>query len=276
MKEHQASFEVNRRSWDERVESHWASAMYRRHADALRAGGHTLPTEIVRGVGDVAGKRLLHLQCHMGMETMMWSRLGATAVGVDFSELAIGKANQLRDELRLDTRFYCANVYDTPSVVEGVFDVVFVSIGSLCWLPDISRWAQVVSQMLAPGGILYLNDGHPMFSAIDDTDAEPGFGLCYPYLGGDRLAFDEDGSYADAEASFTHNKFEEWIHPLGQIVTSVIEAGMQLCRLDESARCGWPALKVMRQVDEQSWVFPEPWNGKLPVDFTLIANKPKH
>jgi len=273
MKEHQPTFEINRRSWDERVEAHWASAMYRRHAEALRAGGHTLPADIVRGVGGVAGKRLLHLQCHMGMETLMWSGLGAAAVGVDFSEPAIGKANLLRDELGLDTRFYCANVYDTPSVVEGGFDIVFVSVGSLCWLPDVVRWAQVVGQMLAPGGMLYLNDVHPMFNALDNTDTEPGFGLRYPYLGGDRLTFDEDGSYADPDASFKHNKFEEWIHPLGQVVTAVIDAGMQVQRLEESARCCWPALKVMRQVDADTWVLPEPWDGKLPVDFTLIARK---
>ena len=126
--------------------------MYRRHADALRAGGHDLDDSIVSRVGKLHGKSLIHLQCHMGIGTLGWMRLGATAVGIDSSGRAIERAERLRDELGLDTRFFQANVYDASAVVGETFDVVFVSIGSICWLPDIARWARAVSAMLEPGG----------------------------------------------------------------------------------------------------------------------------
>ncbi len=187
------AFEWNRVSWDERVLAHWESEMYRRHADALRAGGHGLDDSMISRVGELHGKSLIHLQCHMGMETLGWTRLGARAVGVDFSGRAIERAEHLRDELGLDTRFFEANVYDAPAVVGETFDVVFVSIGSICWLPDIARWARVVSAMLEPGGMLLMNDVHPMLSTLDDAAGEPGFALRYPYLDSPRMIFDDDG-----------------------------------------------------------------------------------
>lgn len=273
MQQHHESFELNRLSWDERVEAHWASDMYQRHADALRAGTHSLAPDIVEGVGHVHGKRLLHLQCHMGMETLMWSRLGAEAVGVDFSQPAIDKANQLRDELSLGTRFHCANVYDARSVVEGAFDIAFVSIGSLCWLPDVRQWAQVVAACLKPGGQLFLNDVHPLLSMLENSDAAPGFEMRYPYLGGERMLFECESTYADQDARFENVKSAEWTHPLGEIVSAVIEAGMRLESLKESSTCVWPALRVMQQAGPDDWAFPQPWTGKIPVSFTLTATR---
>ena len=273
--EHLEGIEWNRLSWDDRVQAHWESAMYRKHADALRSGGHDLAEHIVRGVGPVDGKSLVHLQCHMGMETLAWSRLGARATGLDFSQPAIDKAMGLRDELGLKTKFVCGNVYDARELIEGQFDVVFVSIGSLCWLPDVKRWAQIVASLLRPGGQLFLNDVHPLMDMLENKPDDPvGFGLHYPYLGGGRVVCDQDGTYADETVGFEHNRTAEWGHPLGETVTSVIEAGMCVTRLEESSRCVWPALKVMEQVDEERWEFPEPWRGKLPVEFTLTAVKP--
>ncbi|MEM9915292.1 MAG: class I SAM-dependent methyltransferase [Planctomycetota bacterium] len=269
--------EWNRLSWNDRVQAHWDSAMYRKHADALRRGGHGLAEHIVRGVGPVEGQSLVHLQCHMGMETMAWSRLGAKATGLDFSLPAIDKAVGLRDELALDTHFVCGNVYDARELIEGQFDVVFVSIGSLCWLPDVKRWSRVVASLLRPGGRLFLNDVHPLMDMLEDKTDEPaGFGLHYPYLGGDRVVCDEDGTYADDTVGFTHNRNATWGHPLGDVVTGLIEAGLRITRLEESSRCVWPALKVMERVGEDRWEFPEPWRGKIPVDFTLIAEMQQH
>jgi len=265
------AFEWNRVSWDERVLAHWESEMYRRHADALRAGGHGLDDSMISRVGELHGKSLIHLQCHMGMETLGWTRLGARAVGVDFSGRAIERAEHLRDELGLDTRFFEANVYDAPAVIGETFDVVFVSIGSICWLPDIARWARVVSAMLEPGGMLLMNDVHPMLSTLDDAAGEPGLALRYPYLDSPRMIFDDDGSYADTEKSFVHRQTAQWVHPLGDTVTSLVEAGLRIELLEESARCVWPALKAMEETSEHTWELPEPWRGRLPASFTLVA-----
>ncbi len=265
--------EWNRASWDARVEAHWESAMYRAHAEALRAGRHDLAAHVVEGVGDVRGQRLIHLQCHMGMETLGWATLGAEAVGVDFSRPAIDKAERMRDELGLDARFVCCPVYDAPQHVDGGFDVVFASVGSLCWLPDVPRWAAVVAQLLTPGGRLFLEDTHPLIGALEDVDGEPGFALRGPYLGGQRLVYEDDGTYASDASGFAHNKMAEWVHSVGDVVTAVVEAGLRVERLEESDRCVWPALRAMEQTRPGWWELPEPYRGKYPMTFTLTARK---
>ena len=272
--DHDQAFAWNRTAWDERVPAHWASAMYRQHADALRAGGHDLADHIVEGLGNVRGKSLVHLQCHMGMETLGWSRLGADAMGIDFSEAAIEKAEQFRDELGLDTRFICANVYDIPELVRETFDFVFVSVGSLCWLPDVKRWAGVVAGLLKPGGRLYLNDSHPLCDILDDAESGSGFTVSWPYLHDDGIIEDCDVTYADGDHRFANARMVDWVHPIGEVVNALIDAGMQIRRLEESPRFVWPAYRQMEQVDPNHWELNEPWRGKLPGEYTLIADKP--
>ncbi|MEM6393813.1 MAG: class I SAM-dependent methyltransferase [Planctomycetota bacterium] len=266
--------EWNRASWDERVEAHWQSRMYRRHADALRAGTHDLYPGLTDAMGDVHGLRLAHLQCHMGMETLGWERLGASVTGLDFSAPAIDKACQLRDELEMSARFVVGNVYDAPDLLGEGFDRVFVSVGSLCWLPDIRAWAQVVAHLLNAGGRLLIDDVHPLLNSLDDDASPPGFTLRYPYLGGERREFDDDGTYADTDQTFLQRRTAEWNHPLGEIVNALIDAGMQIDRLDESARCVWQPFPAMTTHDDgDTWELPEPWRGRLPATFTLLATK---
>lgn len=273
--EHAEAYVWNKAAWDERVPAHWESAMYRAHADALRNGDPMLHDDLVKLAGDVKGKSLIHLQCHMGMETLAWALLGAITVGVDFSPNAIEKGNTLRDELKLDTRFLCANVYDTREHLDGqTFDVVFVSIGSLCWLPDIARWSKLVAALLKPGGMLLLNDVHPVVNMLDDSEHPPGFAVAYPYLGDERLVLDDDtNSYAAQDTTFKNNKFAEWPHTFGTIITQLVNAGLRIEAMEESSRCVWPAFKVMEETGPFLWDFPGKWRGKIPVDFTLTARK---
>ena len=150
---------ANRQNWNERTPVHAASDFY--DVAGFKAGRITL-TDIERGeVGDVSGKTLLHLQCHFGLDTMSWARLGATATGVDFSEAAIDLARSLNDELRLNTRFIRSDVYGLPDVLDEEFDVVFTSYGVLVWLPDLDRWARTIRRMLRSGGTFYLVEFHP-------------------------------------------------------------------------------------------------------------------
>lgn len=269
----QQAFAWNRASWDERVPAHWASEMYRAHADALRAGTHDLDERIVELVGDVRGRSLIHLQCHMGMETLAWSRLGADAVGLDFSEPAIEKADLLRDELGLSTRFVCANVYDALDVIHETFDVVFVSVGSLCWLPDVPRWARVVAGLLKPGGRLFLNDSHPLRDTLEDAPSGEGFVVAFPYFHREGIVEDCDATYADGGQKFENVRMVSWTRPLGEVVTSVIEAGLQIERLDESSHFVWPAFKQMRQIDPNRWELNPPWTDRLPAEYTLVARR---
>jgi len=272
---------LNRRAWDDRVQVHWESAMYQKHLAALRDGRHDLEPAIVEGVrnavGDVAGKSLVHLQCHMGMETLGWAMLGARATGVDFSQPAIDKATALRDELGLTDQatFHCADVYDAPRVCNQTYDIVFVSVGSLCWLPDVERWAEVVHELLSPGGVLYLNDVHPLMNTLDDSPEAPGFKLHYPYLGGQPQVYEAEGTYAQTDAAFTHNQMADYTHSLGDTIGALLRVGLALDRFEESADCCWPALDVMEQVAPERWELPEPWRNKLPASFTLVAHRPE-
>lgn len=266
-------FELNRASWDERVDAHWRSQMYRRHAEDLRAGGQCLDAATLQHVGDVNGRSLIHLQCHMGMETLSLARLGADAVGVDFSQPAIDKANLLRDELGLAARFVCANVYDAVETVGRTFDVVFVSVGALCWLPDVARWANVVGQLLKPGGRLYLNESHPFGDIFGDDESEPPLLVKHPYLDDPGQVFDEDGTYADTTKGFSHTRTMSWTHPLGVVVTSLIRAGLRIDLLEESSRCCWPRYGMMTQTEPDNWELPGPALGKLPMTYTLLAHK---
>jgi len=267
---HLEAFKVNRLSWDERVEAHWNSQMYQRHAGELRSGRPCLGDQITRDMGDVAGLSLAHLQCHMGMETLSWAMLGAEVLGLDFSEPAIVKARQLGAELDMNARFVCANVYDACEVVRQEFDIVFVSVGSIVWLPRIDRWAQIVSTLLRPGGRLYMNEVHPFVDVFDDDSSGRRITVKYPYLDAGGLASDEPGSYADPNAVFQNIKTVYYLHSIGSILNALIQAD----RFDESNQCTWPRFKSMTQSGPDQWKFSDQALDRLPHTYTLEAHAP--
>jgi SAM-dependent methyltransferase len=270
------TFKLNRLSWDERVEAHWQSAMYQRHVDDLRAGRPCVQDYVLEAVGDVAGLSLVHLQCHMGMETLSWAKLGADAVGLDFSQPAIDKANLLRDELKLNAEFVCANVYDAAETIGRTFDRVFISVGAICWLPDIERWARVVASLLKPGGQLYMNESHPFTDVFEDADkdANPqGIEVKYPYLNAGGIMFDEPGTYADPGARFKHTKSIDHLHTIGSVINALIAAGLVIDGLHESAHCMWPRFKTMTETTPDHWTLPGDGLDSLPHTYSVMAHK---
>ncbi len=264
---------TNRVFWDDRVEAHWRSGMYTRDAEALRGGGHCLREHILQTVGDVKDKSLVHLQCHMGMETLSWARLGAEVAGLDFSRPAIDKAEQLRDELGLKAEFHCESLYDAPKVIDRRFDIVFQSIGSICWLPDLAGWAKVISAMLNDGGRYVLNECHPFSDVLEQPPGTSHLQPVNAYFGDEGIVFNEGGTYADPDAAFEHNKTVEYIYPLGDVVTSLIEAGLTINRVSESPLCVFPRYAMMERIAPDTWELPEPMRGKLPMSYTLVARK---
>jgi len=268
------SFEINRRSWDERVDTHWSSDMYQRHADSLRKGSPAIHAGLLEDAGDVSGLSLVHLQCHMGMETMSWSMLGANATGLDYSQPAIDKAELLRDELKLDTQFACANVYDAAEVIQQTFDMAFVSVGAINWLPDLERWATVVANLLKPGGRLLMNEVHPFANVFDDEENNvEGIGVKFPYLDAQPVISECAGTYADLESKHENTQSVEYSHTLATIFNSLIQEGLRIDRFVESDDCMWPRFRAMEQVGPDSWALPDPVVQKLPHTFTLIASK---
>ena len=265
-------FEANRRNWDERVPIHRRSAFY--DVAGFLAGRSSLEPDEPGELGDVAGKSLLHLQCHFGMDTLSWARLGATVTGLDFSAPAVAAARDLAAEAGIDAEFVEANVYDAVEALGGrTFDIVYTGRGALVWLPDLTRWAQTVAALLKPGGVLYLREGHP-FAHVFDDEAESGLSVRYPYFHGpepDR--WDEPGTYADPTAETTANETYEWSHSMGSIVTAIGEAGLAIEFLHEFDYLCWQAFPWMEPGDIPGTFVLPGRRESIPLAYSLRARK---
>ena len=219
--------ETNRALWNGWTGIHARSAFY--DLDGFRAGASSLQSIEREALGDVAGKTLLHLQCHFGMDTLSWARLGARVTGADLSDEAVALARTLAAELDLPATFVRSDVLDLPAVLAGSFDVVFTSYGVLSWLDDLDRWARVVAHFLRPGGTFYMVEFHPALTMLDDTGAA----TAYPYFEqAEPVRYDARGSYADTGAAFEHVAYD-WPHSLGEVVTALLNAGLRLTALHE-------------------------------------------
>ena len=220
-------------------------------------------------VGPVEGKRLLHLQCHFGLDTLSWARLGARVTGLDFSRAAIALARDVATRTGLEATFIESSIEDAPRHLEGAFDVVYTTRGVLGWNPDIRRWAAVACGAVAPGGILYLREAHPLFWALDDgLPIRPR----YRYWEGDTLVFPVEGSYADRGAAVAVEKEHGWNHGLGEIVSAVAAEGLVIELLREEPFLEWPADGFEER--DGRWYLPGDLDGTLPLSYALRARRP--
>ena len=267
---------LNRANWDERVPLHINSPLHYDETD-LRAGRGRLDTIVAEALGPVDGLRVLHLQCHFGMDTLALAQRGATVTGVDFSAPAIDAARRLAWELNLEdrARFVVSDVYDAAAALPAAqFDRVFVSWGALCWLPDMRGWARVVATLLAPGGWLALADAHPTAYVFDSRTATPDGrpGWWVPYLGRDAALEDSDTDYADPTATLRNTRTHQWLHPLGDIVTALLDSGLTLARLTEHDAVPWLLFDCLQRGPDRLYRWPDqPW---LPLSFSLRATRP--
>jgi SAM-dependent methyltransferase len=271
---HAASFDANRSLWDAWTAVHATGDFY--DLEAFKAGGIRLRSHEIELVGDVAGKTLLHLQCHFGIDTLSWARLGAIVTGADISPAAIDLATRLAGELDLPSaRFVRSNVYDLPANLDGRFDVVYTSRGALNWLPDIRAWADVVARFVAPGGIFFITEAHPVVNVFESEGVRPGeLRLAYPYWEHpEPLVFPVKGSYADRDADVGTQTEHSWDHGLGEIVTALIDAGLRIETLIEHPFLDWSA-DFLVEAEPGRYVLPADAGGELPLMFSLRARKP--
>lgn len=272
--------EANRVQWDERVPLHAASAFY--DQSALREGHGTLYPVEERELellfpGGLEGKRVLHLQCHFGADTLVLAQRGAEVVGIDFSAPAIRSARALAAEVGLAdrSRFVIANLYDARHVLPqpDSFDVVYTTWGTIGWLPDIAEWARIIEWYLKPGGALYFADGHPSALVFDDSgQGAPVFS--YPYDSeGEAVVLDDDRDYADPEARLENTRTFEWSHPLAGVVTALLDAGLTLTFLHEHFEVPWQMFSSLEVGDDRMYRWPEQkW---LPLALSMAATKPQ-
>jgi SAM-dependent methyltransferase len=269
-----ASIAANRSLWDAWTAIHAAGEFY--DLEGFKAGGVRLRPYEIEMIGDVAGKTLLHLQCHFGIDTLSWARLGARVTGADLSPAAVELARSLADELGFpEARFVQSNLYDLPDVLDGRFDVVYTSRGVLNWLPDIAAWARVVAHFVAPDGTFFITEAHPVMNVFENEDVQPGeLRLVYPYWEhATPLTFEVKGSYADRDAEVRDQVEHSWDHGLGEIVTALMEAGLVVTALVEHPFLDW---KVDFLVEDEAGKYrlPPGTAGELPLMFSLKATKP--
>jgi SAM-dependent methyltransferase len=260
----------NENLWDHWAELHAESEFY--DVASFKAGRLTLQDIEREELGDVAGKSLLHLQCHFGLDTLSWARLGAIVTGVDFSEKAIALARSLSEETGIPATFVHSNIYDLPSNLSGQFDIVFTSYGALWWLPDIEGWAKVVAHFLKPDGTFLLVEFHPIASVFDVDDSGD-FRPMYPYFTRPQpMKFEVQGSYAASDPDY-HGVEYGWNHSMGEYVTSLIAAGLRIESLREYPVANWRMFPMMEQGADGWWRLPGDM-GEIPLMFSLKATRP--
>ena len=261
--------QVNQARWDELVPIHSRSESY--GLEGFKAGELSLMPIELEELGDVAGRSLLHLQCHFGMDTLSWARLGAEVTGIDYSQAGIDLARELGEELGIPAHFVCSNIYDLPSVLTGKYDIVFTSYGVLCWLPDLTRWAQVIAHFLKPGGTFYIVEMHP-FGVVFDDEIEAGLKVRYPYFHSERpMRFDYDSSYASGDTKVSHTESYEWFHSLGDIINSLTGVGLRIEFLHEFPYCVYKMLPFMEKGKDGWWRLPDQQDS-IPLMFSLKAS----
>jgi len=265
----------NLAAWDERAPAHARAEGYR------VARFHEDPayiSDVVRFdiplLGDVEGLIGVHLQCHIGTDTISLARRGAQMTGLDFSGESLAQAREIAEATGASVDFVQSDVYDAVEALGGErFDFVFTGIGALCWLPDVRRWAEVVHGLLKPGGFIFIREGHPMLWAMDESvDDELVAG--YPYFEVDAPVTDEhDGSYLPVDTTFRADVSHSWNHGLGETVMALLDTGMALDLLAEHDSCPWEALPgKMREDSDGEWRLLER-PERLPLTYTLRAHR---
>lgn len=262
-------YAANREFWDERAPLHAAGEFYGLEDFLADPEATTLRPFEIAEVGDVAGRTLVHPQCHFGMDTLSWARRGAEVAGIDISPAAVAAAEDAADRAGLDATFQVGNVYDAVDVVGGAtFDIVYTGLGALNWLPDIGRWARVMARLTAPGGFLYLAEFHPVHSILGDEDLT----VTYPYFHTEPLEFEEPGSYADEQAATTANKTYEWTHGIAEVLTGLLDAGFTLELFHEHDYTLFPRWPFLVKEGRDTYRLP-PGTPSLPLMYSLRARR---
>lgn len=272
------SLALNRSAWDERAPAHAASPDYsvqRLVQDRSALSGvvsFDLPL-----LGDIRGLRAVHLQCHIGTDTVSLARLGADLTGLDFSGQSIAQARTLAERSGTAVEFVEGQVDDAPSLLgRECFDLVYTGIGAICWLPSITRWARVVAELLRPGGRLFMREGHPMLWAIDDPRPDGLLAVEFPYFERpEPLVWKEGGTYVETDVEFTAVEMHEWNHGLGEIVTSLLDEGLVLTGLVEHDSAPWDPLPGQTVRGDLGEYRLRDRPQRLPMTYTLQASKPE-
>ncbi|MBI3137696.1 MAG: class I SAM-dependent methyltransferase [Sphingobacteriales bacterium] len=265
MKEYNPYFEANKKLWNQRTLVHKESSFYNR--EGFVKGEQALTPIELGELTNVAGKKMLHLQCHFGMDSLDWARRDVRVTGVDLSDEAIKEARQLNEELGMEARFICCNVYDLKEHLDDQFDIVFSSYGTIGWLPDLDRWAELIAYYLKPGGLFYFAEFHPVVWMFDDEFTH----IKYAYENRELIIVENQGTYTDRDAAIVGKEYS-WNHSISEVLNALIRAGLKLEWCNEHLYSPYPCFKNMTETGKGKWEI-RGMEGKLPMVYSLGAVK---
>ncbi|RXR19385.1 class I SAM-dependent methyltransferase [Flavobacterium amnicola] len=257
--------EINKKTWNNKTEVHVNSEFY--DNESFLKGKSTLNEIELQLLGDISGKKILHLQCHFGQDTMSFSRMGAQATGVDLSDKAIEKAKEFNTQLGLDARFICCDLYDLPNHLHEQFDIVFTSYGTIGWLPDLDKWAKVVARFLKPTGRFVFAEFHPIVWMFDNDFKE----VFYNYFNVCPIIEDESGTYADRYANI-EAKTITWNHPTSEVLNALINNGLEINCFNEYDYSPYNCFNQTEEFEFNKFRIKHLKN-KIPMVFTILATK---
>lgn len=256
--------EINRESWNKRTEAHLKSAFY--DLEGFINGKSSLNPIELKLLGDIEGKNILHLQCHFGQDTISLSRLGAEVTGVDFSDKAIESAKKIADQTGSSAKFICCDIYDLPVHLDEKFDVVFTSYGTIGWLPDMDKWAKIVSNHLKPNGTFVFVEFHPVVWMFDDNFEK----IAYNYFKSDAIVETQNGTYADKKANITITDVS-WNHGLSEVMNSLIQNGLEIEHFEEFDYSPYNCFNNMVEIAPNKFQIQQ-FGNKIPMLYALKAN----
>lgn len=257
--------EINKKSWNAKVETHMKSDFY--FIDEFLAGRNSLNAIELPLLGNLEGKSVLHLQCHFGQDSISLSRLGAKVTAVDLSDKAIYEAKNLAQKCKVDTQFICSDLYNLPNVLDEKFDVIFTSYGTIGWLPDLQKWAHVIDHFLKPEGELVMADFHPVVWMYDDNF----YGIAYNYFNEKPIVETYEGTYADFSADIVED-YVMWNHPISEILQSLMDNHLTLTHFQEFDWSPYPCFKHITEFEKGKWRI-EKFGNKIPMVYAIKAKK---
>ena len=243
-------FETNKKNWNERVGIHSKSKAY--DVEGFLKGKNPLKKLELDVLGDIKGKKILHLQCHFGMDTLSFARMGAEVTGADFSDEAVALAKELTVKTGLNAKFVCSNVLELDKHLEGEYDIVYASYGVFCWIDDLNRWFEIAAHFLKPGGELIIIDGHPFANIFEYSEEKKELEQIGPYYNEKAHLYNEEYTYTDGDKMENTAQYE-WAHPVSEFVMSAVNNGLRIRTIKEYPYCGWQRYPNMKKRDDGYW-----------------------
>lgn len=265
MNQHSDYFEINRKSWNQRLQTHITSDFYQQ--DEFLKGKSSLNDIELALLGDINGKSILHLQCHFGQDTISLTKLGATVTGVDLSDEAIAYARSLASELNADTEFVCCNIYDLPKYLNKQYDIVFTSYGTITWLPNLDQWAEIIAQFLKPHGEFIFVEFHPVVWMFDDDFKNVG----YHYFNREPIAETESGTYAERDANLQLS-YVCWNHDFEEVISSLLKHNLSIESFKEYDYSPYNCFKHTEEFEKGKFRIAHIGN-KIPMVYSIKARK---